>query len=131
MAAKREFVDVPAPIEAKVRAICAAFPETVEHPTRRGPCWRIRNVTFSDLRCEVMGERAVTTVTFHARGAELDALLHVGHPFYAGWGGGLIALVLNDKTDWEEVAEVLADSYCICAPKKLAVRVNGAATPPP
>ena len=124
MAPKREFVDVPTDIETKMRAICKGLPETTEHGTRRGPCWRIRGNTFADLRSEVMRDTVVTHVTFHARGADLDALLHVGHPFYEGWGGGLIAMVLDDKTDWDEAAEVLTDSYCICAPKFLAARVT-------
>ena len=80
MASKREFVNAPAHIEANVRAICAALPETTEHSRWRGtPCWRVRGNTFADLVCEVRNQVPITTVTFHARGAELDALLHVGH----------------------------------------------------
>jgi hypothetical protein len=130
VAPKREFVDVPAAVAAKVRSICDALPETVAHSHWRGPMWRVRGNTFASLVCEVVDGAAITTVTFHARGADLDALLHVGHPFYEGWGGGLIAMVLDGHTDWGEVAEVLADSYCICAPKKLAALVTGDATPP-
>ena len=29
-------------------------------------------------------------------------------------------MVLDDGTDWDEVAELLAESYCALAPKKLA-----------
>jgi hypothetical protein len=130
VASKREFVNPPAGIAAKVRAICAALPETEEKVRwTGGSLFRIRGGTFASLVCEVRGGVPVTTVTFHARGADLDALLHVGHPFYAGWGGGLIALVLDDATDWDEAAEVLADSYCLLAPKKLSKLVNGGDTP--
>ena len=61
----------------------------------------------------------LTTMTFHCRGAEAEALVASGDPFYAGWGGGLVAMVLRDNTDWTEVKELLTDSYCYLAPKKL------------
>jgi hypothetical protein len=28
-------------------------------------------------------------------------------------------MVLTDRTDWDEVAELLTESYCVLAPKKL------------
>ena len=127
---EREFLNPPDDITTRVRAICAALPETTEHPSRRGSIfWRIRGGTFAYLDSVVRNEEVVTALTFRASGVELDALLHVGHPFYPGWGGGLSAIVLVDDTDWDEVAEVLADSYCHLAPKKLAALVDGGATP--
>ena len=48
----------------------------------------------------------------------------MGHPFFrAGWGTNVMGLVLDDATDWDDVAELLTESYCIMAPKKLAARV--------
>ena len=35
-------------------------------------------------------------------------------------------MVLAAPVDWDEVAELLADSYCLLAPQKLAERVRGA-----
>jgi hypothetical protein len=112
---------VPDEIAARVRAACAHLPEAVEdQPHWPGLRWRIRGGTFADLQCQEIEGAPVSHVTFHAR-EELDALLGVGHPFYPGWGGGLVAMVLTDdeKTDWDEVREVLTDSYCLLAPKKL------------
>ena len=31
---------------------------------------------------------------------------------------------LDDTTDWDEVAEVLTESFCLLAPKKLVARVD-------
>ena len=52
-------------------------------------------------------------------------LRNAGHPFfYAGWGRDVVGMVLDDGTDWEEVAELLTESYCVLAPKKLVVLVD-------
>jgi hypothetical protein len=52
-------------------------------------------------------------------------LMHAGHPFfYAGWGRNVMGMVLDDATTWDEVAELLTESYCVLAPKRLAARVD-------
>jgi hypothetical protein len=42
----------------------------------------------------------------------------------AGWGKHVIWMLLDDATDWSEVQELLTDSFCIMAPKKLAASVS-------
>jgi hypothetical protein len=32
--------------------------------------------------------------------------------------------VLDDETDWVEVAELVTDSYCVQAPRRLAFRLQ-------
>jgi hypothetical protein len=44
--------------------------------------------------------------------------------FKPSWGPDVLGVVLDDRTDWDEVGELLTDSYCLLAPKKLAARVN-------
>jgi hypothetical protein len=52
---------------------------------------------------------------------ERDGLLSMGHPFFASRAGrNRIGVVLTDDTDWEEVRELVIDSYRIIAPKKLS-----------
>jgi len=59
---------------------------------------------------------------------EREALLEQGDRFYMpayvgtkGW----IGVQLDDvRTDWEEVAELIATSYCLIAPKRLADQVT-------
>jgi hypothetical protein len=47
-----------------------------------------------------------------------------GHPFfYAGWGRDVVGMVLERSTDWTEVAELLTESYCVLAPRKLVAQV--------
>jgi hypothetical protein len=125
-------LSVPTGIVSRVRAACAHLPEIQEQQPRAEVRWRVRGATFADLRTreDDLGG-VVTSVTFHARD-ELAALVATGHPFYPGWGGGLVAMILtdDDTTDWGDLRELLTESYCILAPKKL-VALLGTSRPEP
>lgn len=115
-------LEVPAAIVERMRVTCAHLPEAYEEPAWTGVRWRIRKSTLVHVVTRDLEEHGpVTAMTFHARGEEHDALLAVGHPFYRGWGDGLITMVLRDDgtTDWDEVRELVTESYCHLAPKKL------------
>ena len=34
-----------------------------------------------------------------------------------------MGLVLDDATDWDEARELVTESYCVMAPKKLSARI--------
>ena len=43
------------------------------------------------------------------------------HPFYKPrWSATIMGVVLEDGTDWAEIAELIIESYRFCAPQKLA-----------
>ena len=51
---------------------------------------------------------------------EREALLSVGHPFFAPRAGrNRIGVLLTGDPDWAEIGELVIDSYRILAPKKL------------
>jgi predicted DNA-binding protein (MmcQ/YjbR family) len=60
--------------------------------------------------------------------AEREALLAQGEPFYLPpyvGGKGWVGIRLDAAgTDWDEVAELIATSYCLIAPKRLARKVE-------
>lgn len=126
---------VPALLD-RVRSICLALPEAYEEPAWIGVRWRVRERTFAHVFTvdddstsvlrdvfDLHGE--ATAVTFRVEANELLALREQGHPFYyAGWGRDVIGMHLNDDTDWDEVEELLTDSYCVLAPKKLVSRLR-------
>lgn len=128
--------DVAPEILDRVRAICMALPETHEEPAWIGVRWRVRKRTFAHVVAieedgpasfrqafDVAGE--ATVVTFRAVHEEREALTSQGKPFYyAGWGRDAMGMLVDDDTDWDEVAELLTDSYCILAPQKLAARTR-------
>ena len=56
---------------------------------------------------------------------EREALLSIGHPFFAPRSGrDRIGVLLTDDTDWEEIRELVTESYRILAPKKLAALLD-------
>jgi hypothetical protein len=68
---------------------------------------------------------ALPEVTVRVDPEERKALLATGHPFFAPRAGrDRIGLLLTDATDWEEIRELVTDSYRILAPKKLTALLD-------
>jgi hypothetical protein len=128
--------DVSPEVLAELRSICLGLPETYEEPAWVGRRWCIRKKNFAHVFhaddtgppsmariAKALG--AVTMVVFRSSGPELVALRNSGPPFfYAGWGRDVIAMALHDDTNWAEVSELLTESYCVMAPKKLQALVD-------
>jgi hypothetical protein len=121
-----EYLDVPLHILQRVRSVCAHLPKAYEEQAFAGVRWRIRGSTLAHLVTKDHPQGPLTYVTFHAAEEDLEALPSLGDPFYAGWGEGLVSMVLRDDgtTDWAEVEELLTDSYRLLAPKKLLARLG-------
>jgi hypothetical protein len=117
--------DVPDAIVRRLRVACAHLPEAYEEKAFDFVRWRIRGRTLAQVRTKDRGHGRVTYLTFHSSGEELDVLIAMGDPFFPGWGSGLVAMVLREDgtTDWTEVQELLTESYCLLAPKKLVARL--------
>ena len=64
--------------------------------------------------------KPVTLLVLRADPDEREVLLSIGHPFFASRAGrDRIGVVLTDDTDWEEIRELVTESYRVLAPKKL------------
>jgi hypothetical protein len=64
--------------------------------------------------------KPVTLLVLRADPDEREVLLSIGHPFFASRAGrDRIGVVLTDGTDWEEIRELVTESYRVLAPKKL------------
>jgi predicted DNA-binding protein (MmcQ/YjbR family) len=124
-------------VVARLATIALALPDAREEDAWTGVRWRIRTKTFAHVLVaqegytsayrEVTGSTEPTTVlTFRASGDELLALVHAGPPFYKPpWSPTVIGMVLDDDTDWDEVAELVTESYRFCAPQKLVRQLEG------
>jgi hypothetical protein len=68
---------------------------------------------------------SVPQLVLGADPGQRHALLSVGRPFYRSRAGrDRFRVLLTDDTDWEEIRELVAESYRILAPKKLTARLD-------
>ena len=96
--------------------------------------WRIRQRTFAHVvalhhadaveRLGITDGRTVTVVTLRSAGEERAALAAIGPPYLASWADDVVAVVLDDDTDWREVGELVAESYRLLAPKRLVRQLD-------
>ena len=111
------------------------MPEVDEEEAWVGVRWRVRGRTFVHVLTVAEGwppayaraaaVDAATVLTFRAVDPELGVLRAGGPPFFAPpWRADEVGLVLGDAVDWTEVGELLVESYCAQAPKRLAARVD-------
>ena len=126
-------VEVPADIVERVRTLCLALPEVtvrVDYSLTRArstaQSFDIRRRSFCLLvAVEDSAGKPVPLVVLRADPEEREVLLSTGHPFFAPRAGrGRIGVLLTGDTDWEEIRELVTDSYRILAPKKLTALLD-------
>ncbi len=124
-AARRYTDDVPPEVEARVRALCLDLPEAYEERAWVGTRWMVRRRTFAQVLGVEDADGPRVVLVFRAHGDELEVLRNAGPPFLLlGWGRDALGLVIDDTTDWDEVRELVTESFCAMAPKKLAALVE-------
>jgi len=126
-------VVVPEDIVERVRAMCLALPEVevrVDYSLTRtrstAQSFDIPRRSFCLLvaREGATGE-PVPLLVLRADPDEREALLSIGRPFFAPRvGRGRIGVLLTDDTDWEEIRELVTESYRVVAPKKLSALLD-------
>lgn len=106
----------------RLDAVLSSFPRCSAEPAWVGTRWRVGSSTVAHV---FGGEDGRFRITFRADPDEVMAFQHLGGPYFrAGWGSDVVGLLLDEGTDWVELAEMLTDSYCIQAPEHLAARVD-------
>jgi predicted DNA-binding protein (MmcQ/YjbR family) len=120
----------------QLRAVCLGMPEAREEAAWVGTRWRIRTRTFAHVLTVSDGwppayaraastDGPATVLMFRSSGPELAALHEGGPPFFSTpWRADEIGIVIDGDTDWDEVAELVTESYRLLAPEKLARRVD-------
>ena len=104
------------------RTLVDRLPECVEEDAWVGLRWRVGQATIAHV---FGGEDGICRITFRAEPDEVMAFQHLGPPYFkADWGDNVVGMVVDDDTDWSELAELLTDSYCLQAPAGLAGQVQ-------
>ena len=109
----------------RVRTLCLALPQAFEVEAWNHPTFRVGGGR-GKMFC--IAAEDGSSIRLKADPVEREALLEQGGPFYMppyvgakGWVGIDLA---HPRTDWEEVAELIATAYCLIAPKRLAREVT-------
>jgi hypothetical protein len=126
-------IEVPEDIFERVSSLCLALPEVTVRAdasliTARSTAhsFDIRRRSFC-LLVALQGPagQPVPLLVLRADPDERDALLSIGHPFYAPRASrDRIGVRLTDDTDWQEIRELVTDSYRRLAPKKLTALLD-------
>jgi hypothetical protein len=126
-------IEVPEDIFERVSTLCLALPEvtvradaSLTRARSTAHSFDIRRRSFCLLvALEDPTGQPVPLLVLRAGPDERDALLSIGHPFYAPRAGrDRIGVRLTDKTDWEEIRELVTESYRRLAPKKLTALLD-------
>ena len=126
-------VEVPGDIVERVRTLCLALPEVtvrVDHSLTRSRStansFDIRRRSFCLLVAVVKPTgKPVPLIRLRSDPDEREALLSIGHPFFAPRAGrDRIGVLLTDDTDWEEIRELVTESYRVIAPKRLSALLD-------
>lgn len=131
-----ERLDAPSEIVERLRVACLALPDVYEEEAWVGTRWCVRKKNFAHVvpikdawppaYVRAVGSDADRCIlTFRSTGEELAALSAHGPPFFKPpWWHDIVGMVIDDDTDWDEVVELVTESYCVLAPAKLAALVQ-------
>jgi predicted DNA-binding protein (MmcQ/YjbR family) len=107
---------------ARLRAICLALPEAIEHEAWGDPTWRVRGRIFA---MEKRGDGRLSVWLKAPPGAQEILVAADPDRFFVppyvgpkGWIG------LRLAADWDEVADHVRTSYRLVAPKRLALSLR-------
>jgi hypothetical protein len=126
-------VEVPEDIFDRIRTLCLALPEvtvrvdySLTNARSTAHSFDIRRRSFCLLVAVADPTRGpVPLLVLRADPDEREALLSTGHPFFASRAGrDRVGVLLTDGTDWQEIRELVTDSYRILAPKKLTALLD-------
>ena len=121
-------VEIPEDIEARVRTLCLALPEVTVRVDESRTGARSTAHSFDIRRrsfCLLVATKDPTgqpraRLVVRADPADREALLSIGRPYFAPRAGRpRLGVLLTDDTDWDEIRELVTESYRVLAPKKL------------
>ena len=121
-----DYAAVDKDVLVQLAEICLALPETWTEPAWTGHRFLIRKRNFVHVFALHNDHKGIDTLlSFRSPDEEREVLVASGHPFYRpGWGTDTIGMVLTDNADWDEVEELMIESYCVLAPKKLVAQLD-------
>jgi predicted DNA-binding protein (MmcQ/YjbR family) len=112
----------PGPLD-RLRKLCLALPESYEELTWGDATFRVRKKIFAAASDH--DEQCAVSMKTHRE--EQAALLALGAPYffpaYVGSKGWIGVDLTSRRVDWDEVNELVRESYRLVAPKGLSTQV--------
>jgi len=110
----------------RLREICLTFPEATEQETWGHPTFRVRDKIFT--ACGSEEERL--SMTCKAPSGAQEVLVAADpkrffRPAYVGHRGW-VGVRLDLPVDWDQIADLVEESYRMTAPKRLSARLDSA-----
>jgi hypothetical protein len=111
------------PLE-RLRAVCLAFPEAVESGGVGDPSFKVRDKIFA-MQHRMDGRpslwvKAPDGVQEMLVGAVPERFFRPPYVGHRGWVG----LRLDGELDWDELADLVEESYRMTAPKRLSAQIE-------
>ena len=125
----------PSKLLTRLRVICLELPEAREEQAWAGVRWNIGKKNFAHVVALEGGwppayARAAriedgVVCTFRLDKQHCAALRFRQSPFFRPvWFPNIAGVILDDRTDWDEIELLVKSSYRVLAPKKLAAMVE-------
>lgn len=113
----------------RTQAIVARLPDVERSDNPVGCYFLVRRKIFAQVATVIdPGGQPATMVVLRPDPDEREALIAIGRPYFSRgpWDErlGRIAVVIEATTDWDEIAELVTDSYRQTAPKKLVAQLD-------
>lgn len=113
----------------RARSIAERLPGVEITTNALGCYFAVRRKNFAQI-CTIVGPSgsAISMVVVRPAADEREAFLAIGHPYLSRGPHdnrhGRIAVVIEPTTDWDEIAELMTDSYRRSAPKKFVAMLD-------
>ena len=120
---------------SRLRLVCLDLPEVVEEKAWVGIRWCVSKKNFAHLlriqdgwppayaKAADTGGPA-TVCTFRLSRQHCAAARFARAPYFRPvWFPNIAGVLLEERTDWDELGELIRDSYRVLAPKKLVARM--------
>ncbi|HEV2810117.1 MAG TPA: MmcQ/YjbR family DNA-binding protein [Acidimicrobiales bacterium] len=107
--------------------MCLALPEAQEKETWGDPTWRVRDRIFAMQKGNLPGGRP--SVWFKALDGAQGPLVGTAPdrffvPPYVGHKGWVGVYMDGRRVDWDELADLIEESYRLIAPKRLVAALD-------
>ena len=122
---------------SRLRLVCLDLPKAIEEKAWAGIRWCVNRKNFAHVLTineswpPAYAKAAATpgpacVVTFRLSGEHRAAARYGRAPFFRPvWFPNIAGVVIDARTDWDELDELIRDSYRVLAPKKLIARMAG------